>query len=338
MATTVDELSTFALDEPAFRQRIPFRLETTNLRGAFVSPAPPENFDPNKASPSELVRHGLMWRRPTAKDDPELVKAWQKIFSRKWLAKDRIVPKLEPQVGKTHFLRKEPRRAADQSFLSGMWAGSGFRNGSWNGIIGTWKIPTVSKPSEPQGTEGGWNSSSWVGIDGFFVSNDVLQCGIQQRVNANGQASYVAWYEWWAPPQPNSPGYVWQTNIANFPVSPGQEVYGAVQYINNNTAGHVYFANNTTGQHFTITLAPPPGASFAGNSVEWIMEAPDGGEPISSLPKFTAVAFTSAIACGANNAIGNPQNGDITNIENTSNKVLTSVAVGNYTTTITFIG
>ena len=68
-------------------------------------------------------------------------------------------------------------------------------------------IPTVSKPTEPQGTEGGWNSASWVGIDsantndGKFSSNDVLQAGVEQRVDARGNANYTAWFEWFAPTQ-----------------------------------------------------------------------------------------------------------------------------------------
>jgi Peptidase A4 family len=329
-----------AHDEHAFRQRIPYALVSTNVRGAYASPAPAESFDPNKASAAEIVKQGLLWRRPTASDSPELMKAWQKVFSRKWLAKDRIVPQLEPQAGKTHVLRKALRKVADQNFVNGAWAGGGIRGGSWTGIIGFWHIPTVTKPAESQGTEGGWNSSSWIGIDGFdigIVSNDVLQAGIEQRVSASGQASYVAWFEWFAPAQAGSPPYIFQTNISNFPVSPGQQIYCSVQYVNHDTAGYIYLANETTGKHFSITLAPPPGATFKGNSIEWIMEAPDGGEPTSALPKFTPVKFTSAIGCGSG-PIGNPQNGDTANVETTAGKVLTSVKLGNDTVEVDFIG
>jgi hypothetical protein len=313
----------------------------TELKGVYYSPAPPEDFDPHKASSAQLVKHGLLWRKPGGGDDPALMKAWEKVFSRKWPASHRIVPELDPQIGKMHILRKPLRRAGNQNFLNGAWAGAGFRTGSWTGIVGFWNVPSVSKPSEPQGYEGGWNSSSWLGIDGFdinIVSDDVLQAGVQQVVNPNGQASYVAWFEWYAPLQAGSPPYIYQTNIANFPISPGQQIYCSVQYINNNSAGYIYLANQTTGHHFSITLAPPPGATFKGNSVEWIMEAPDSGEPESSLPKFSPVQFTSAIACGPNGTTGNPQNADTANVESISNQVLTSVTVGNYSVTIDFIG
>ena len=68
--------------------------------------------------------------------------------------------------------------------------------------------------------------------------------------------------------------YINQTNIANFPVNPGDTMSCAVSYIGN-TAGVINFANQTTGQKFSVTLAPPFGATFSGETVEWIMEAPD---------------------------------------------------------------
>jgi Peptidase A4 family len=331
----------FVFDEEALRRKIPYSLVSTNLTGAYATPAPADGFDPNKASAAELVKNGLLWRRPAPTDNPALVRAWQQVFSRTWLAKDRIVPQLETQTGKTHALKKPLTQVTDQNFVNGAWSGAGIRGGKWTGVIGFWDIPTVSKPSEPQGEIGGWDSSSWIGLDGFnigIVSNDVLQAGVQQVVSASGQASYVAWFEWFAPAQAGSPGYIDQTNILNFQVKPGQQVYCSVQYVNNGTAGYIYFANEATGQHFSITLAPPPGATFAGNSIEWIMEAPDGGEPITALPKFTPVQFTTAVGCDAAGAVGNPQNGDTANIETASGQLLTKVAVGNETVTIDFIG
>jgi Peptidase A4 family len=325
-------------DESTFVKKIPFTLTPTNLHGVYKNPVAPDSFDPNKASQLDLARYGLMWRKPGPGDPPEVQAAWSKFFSRKWLAADSIVPQSEPQVGVSHNLKKKPVKQADGNYLGGVWSGAGANTGTWSSIIGYWKIPTVSKPSEPQGEEGGWNSSSWLGLDGFFTSDDVLQAGVQQKVNASGIATYIAWYEWYAPQEANSPPYIWQTNIPNFPVSPGQQVYCSVQY-NGTTSGMISFANETTGQHFSITLAPPPGATFNGSSYEWIMEAPDGGEPTSALPKFTPVTFTTALACNTGvTATANPAIADTLNIETTGGKVLTSVSVGSDTCTISFIG
>jgi len=325
----------FHIDE-TFRKKLPFKLIATNLHGAYSSPAPPDDFDPRTASPADLIKHGLLWRRPSAKDPKALSTAWEKVFNKKWMAKDRIIPQFETKVGVTHLAGKR-HKAEDGSYVGAAWSGATVA-GDWTGVIGFWNIPKVSEPREPQGLEGGWNSSSWIGIDGAYTSNDVLQAGIEQKVDARGNATYVAWYEWYAPAQNNSPGYIYQTNITNFPVSPGDQVYCSAQYVNSDTAGYLYFANETTGQNFPITLAPPPGATFDGESVEWIMEAPDYGEPNSALPAFTPVVFTSAIGCGPNDTFANPQNGDSWNVETDTGKVITSVTLGDYTVTIDFVG
>jgi peptidase A4-like protein len=317
------------------RKQLPFELHPTNLPGAFTTPAPARDFDPQKASAAALIKHGVMWKRPQKGDPFSLLRAWERAFSREWHAKDRLIPHSEPQYGKTHVLRRLAK-AADTGYTSDNWSG-GVIQGQWATAIGFWSIPTVSKPAEPQGAEGGWNSSSWIGIDGFS-SNDVLQAGIQQRVTPGGIAQYVAWYEWFAPAQANSPGYIYQTDIVNFPVAPGQQVYCCVQYIHNKTAGNLYFANDTTGQHLSITLAPPPGASFAGDSIEWIMEAPDGGEPVAALPKFSPVQFTTALGCSSDGqVVGNPQNGDYINILY-NNQTLTAVSLANDAVTVKFTG
>ena len=343
MTVPSQSLMGFVHDEEAFRAKTPYPLISTNLKGAYATPAPPDTFDPRTASQLDLIKHGLMWRKPAAGDPPELRAAWEKFFARKWLAKDRIVPESHPQLGVTHNYRgPAPKLQTDSTYTGQVWSGAGTKTGKWTSIIGYWKIPTISIPPEAQGAEGGWNSSSWLGLDGFFFSNDVLQAGVQQKVVwipflNTGIPIYVAWYEWFAPPQQNSPGYIYQTNIANFPVSPGDQVYCSVQY-NGNTSGSISFANDNTGQSFSITLAPPPGANFNGQSCEWIMEAPDGGEIKSSLPRFTPVTFTSALACGPNNTITNPQSGDILNIATVGGKILTSTTVGSDTTTISFVG
>lgn len=248
---------------------------------------------------------------------------------------------MRPNIGKTHILRERATKKDDGSYTSNAWAGPVTQTGSWTMCSGQWTIPTVSKPSEAQGTEGGWNSSSWVGIDGFnsneVSSNDVVQAGIEQRVNAQGVASYSSWYEWYAPPQPNSPPCIYETPMPGIPAAPGGAVSCAVQYVGT-TAATITFANVTTGSHFSITIAPPPGANFKGNTVAWIIEAPDHGEPTSSLPKFTPVAFTSAVACGPNNKSTNPTTSDTVNIKNAQGKILTSTTMGSDTVTITFIG
>jgi Peptidase A4 family len=332
----------FQFDEPGFLAKVPYKLTPTNLKGVYLNPTPSDDFDPRTASQMDLIKNGIMIRKPTSQDPPARQQAWNDFFARKLLAKDRIVPQFEVHVGKHHKPKSPPIKSIDgASWLSNAWAGAVTETGTWTTCIGMWTIPTVSEPREPQGTEGGWNSSSWVGIDGWndptISSNDVVQAGIEQRVSAAGVPSYEAWYEWFAPPVSTSPPYVWEVGIPNMPVAPGQSVSCTVQYMAHVSAT-ITFVNNTTGRHFSITLAPPPGADFKGNTCEWIMEAPDGGEPTSSLPRFTPVVFTAAIGCGPDDTSTNPAISSITNIVNAQNVTLTQTTVGTDTATISFIG
>jgi Peptidase A4 family len=320
-----------------FHTKLPYTATPTKLEGVYLNPTPPDDFDVNKATQDELTEQGLLWRKPSSADHPVVHDIWDRFFSRNWQSKNRIVPEFEPQIGRTHYLKDKPVKQGNTStYLGTVWSGAGNNIGTWTTCLGSWIIPTVSVPPEPQGLEGGWNSSSWVGIDGMFTSNDVLQAGVEQKVDASGFPSYIAWYEWYAPPVSGSPPYIYQTNIPNFFVQPGQMVYCCVHYINH-TAGCISFANDATGEHFSITLAPPPGASFNASSCEWIMEAPDGGEPVSSLPRFTPVIFTGGIACGPGD-ITIPGDCDTLNIQNVSGTVLTNATVNGETATITFIG
>lgn len=72
--------------------QVPYELIPTNLDGAFVSPAPPADFDPNTASPASLLKNGFLWPRPERDGNPALRAAWEQAFSRPWRAEDRLVP------------------------------------------------------------------------------------------------------------------------------------------------------------------------------------------------------------------------------------------------------
>ena len=78
-----------------FRERLPYKTIPTNLHGVYAGGLP-DVIDPNTATHSELIKHGLLLPRPGGGQHPAVAAAWKKFFSRKWLAKDRIVPHLQP--------------------------------------------------------------------------------------------------------------------------------------------------------------------------------------------------------------------------------------------------
>ena len=340
MAITVDE----------FAKKLPYELIPTNIEGAFTRRhSPLSGFDPNNASASELKEHGIFVPRPSETDPPELQAAWQRAFAKHWRPEDFIIPKLECGRGITR--NKKASVKANSDITSKAWSGVSIA-GIWAAVFGTWIVPTVSKPLEAPGVDGGWGSTSWIGIDGAYQSTDVLQTGVHQFVKPDGSAFYEAWYEWWVPPPagqqawststlPQGYPYILPTPL-NIPVKAGDRVSCYVQYINR-IAGGIFFGNETTGQHTGLTLMPPPRSTFSGESAEWIMEdSPGIGEPTISLPHFEDVKFTSAFAFGADgHTIGNPITGDIWTIENHSAnqpKKLTSTTLSNEAVTIHFAG
>ena len=308
-----------------------FKLADTNLTGVTAVQL---SADSEKAAinHSEAIANELLGG-PIDQANAHVAALRRRLVSREWPLDARIVPRLEPQMGVTHFLT--PRhQTTEAAFTSNSWSGSTIR-GTWAHAVGIWRVPTVSIPSTPAGTDGGWDSSSWVGIDGTYGSNDVLQAGVQQSVGANGSTTYVAWYEWFAPKVNGSPNYIYQTNIENMPIGPGDEVFAGVHY--RNGKGYVMFGNVDRGRYFSIELAPPPGASFSGNSVEWIVEAPNAGEPGSSLPRFSPVNFSAAIGSDANGTVSaNPSTGDATNIV-AFGRSLTSVALAVDALTVSYL-
>ncbi|MBB2890638.1 G1 family glutamic endopeptidase [Flexivirga oryzae] len=302
------------------------RLQATNLAGVHALVATQAHLTQHDHATTILDQLAL----PT--DTPAARALRERITTTRWPADALIVPHLSPQPGLTHLLTPTVERA-DMAYTSNNWAGSTI-SGTWADAVGIWRVPTVSIPETPAGTDGGWDSSSWVGIDGTYGSNDVLQAGVQQSVARNGSTTYVAWYEWYAPKVQGSPGYIYQTNIDNMEVQPGDEVFAGAHY--RDGKGFIMFGNVTRGHYFNITLDPPPGATMSGNSVEWIMEAPNSGEPDTSLPAFTPVDFSSAIASPTNpgGPAGDPAKGDTTDIW-VDGRSLTSVDLETYSVTIT---
>ena len=175
----------------------------------------------------------------------------------------------------------------------------------------SWHVPRVSQPLQDSDklsnnislTDNGWDSSTWVGIDGHG-QNDVLQAGTRQTLidNDDKDTQYVPWFEWFpdsevdifiadssgngSHPMPEAPGDVFTTNIF---------------YVGN--SGVIVLTNVTAGVLFTTTMDPPDGADHAGKSIEWIMETPCeaviGTDHLSALPAFTPVVFTQATGSDA---------------------------------------
>ena len=136
---------------------------------------------------------------------------------------------VRPRPGATH-IRRGVRPVDDTDVTDSNWSGV-VLSGTWNTAIGTWVVPEVSKPAQPEGTEGGWHCSSWVGLDGLASDDDVLQAGVDETVDGIGLKSYSCWYEWFSSNVRGAPGYIYETTHVDLAVAPGDTVICQIQYI-----------------------------------------------------------------------------------------------------------
>lgn len=160
---------------------------------------PPADFNPLKATPRQLLRHGFP-TRPDAKEAPELRKVWDREMSRprQWITpefkemKDRSHgPALKPGSGKRARVRASLNVAnATSSNWSGSVAGPP-ANRTFGWIEGQWTVPNPHAPAT-----GSYFASEWVGIDGWG-SGDVLQAGTETEIVDIGFFKVSQVYPWW---------------------------------------------------------------------------------------------------------------------------------------------
>ncbi|MGH2892837.1 MAG: G1 family glutamic endopeptidase [Solirubrobacteraceae bacterium] len=152
-------------------------------------------------------------------------------------------------------------------------------------VTGTWKQPAATcTPGDPN------SASMWVGLGGYSTNAPALeQTGTEVDCNANGKASYSAWYE--IVPQPSKP--------IKLKVLPGDTITASV-YVTNGTDVLVQIKNRTRHTSFTkhITVAAPDLTS-----AEWIAEAPSdcsesGRCTTTDLANFGSVTFSKIAATG----------------------------------------
>jgi hypothetical protein len=311
-----------------FPKNSPLALRPTSIEGVYSFVPPPKGTDLTKASRSTLLKHGVLMRRPDPEKEPKRFALWSKFVTEIWTEENFEEPVFGPPESIPHNMRGG-RLTPDGNVVTGNWSGVAVV-GQWVGAMGVWTVPTVSKPATPIGGNPAWLSASWVGLDGGggiipgTSTTDVLQAGVSQSVAANGTVNYWAWYEWVVAnyaAEVNQFPYVLPIPIQSVPVKPGNEISVVVQYVKAKGAeignptppagpysfGGVLLVNVTTNKSVNLYLPPPTGASFKGDSAEWIMECPYGTAG-GTLPKFSPIQFNQASAC---NVLDAPPGGEV---------------------------
>jgi hypothetical protein len=231
-----------------------------NTRINTFSPPPP-GFDPLVASASELERHGF----PARPDDPHLLKLYRRLFTR---LKGRL-KYVQPTFRISHDSSHGPRNQRSSGVFTGdNWSG-GVRlappGQSFSAVLGHWLVPNAYAPtSDP------FLNSYWVGLDGYTGAgaNEALQAGVDCSLSG-GSSSFYLWHQW----VPSG-----KVEITNPAVNAGDLVGVSVsaEFGAGATTATIFFTNISSGAATSYAISAPPGTQLAGNSAEWIVEAPDG--------------------------------------------------------------
>ncbi len=255
--------------------------------------SPRANFDPLNASPAALDLYGFP-PRPDPHQAPQAYAIWKEVVTANVT---RITPVLVPTKMHSGPARissvSRPTQNGPTSVTSTNWSGYAINDtnnpfkATNTTIFARYVVPFVQQPYGTCSQTNYWDFM-WVGIDGWGTP-DVLQAGVGAATNCSSGLSvksYFAWYEWY-------PAYA--IEISNFPISPGDLVYVYV-WTTSTTQGHTYIVDYTDNKAVSVDFGAPTGTQLAGNSLEWIVEAPTVGGTQALLANYVAQGWYNAYA------------------------------------------
>jgi hypothetical protein len=243
--------------------------------------SPPFGFDPLVASASELEQYGF----PARPDNPRLLKVYQRVFTRLKGRLKYVEPTFRICEDKSH----------NQTSSAGVFTGDNWSGGvvqppqgqSFRQVLGHWVVPNAYPKSG-----GLFLNSYWIGLDGFsgLGANEVLQAGVDCLLFGSSRTLYP-WHQWAPSPK---------VAITNLAVSAGDLVVITISAAPGAgaTTATVHFANISSGAATSYVVSAPPLTQLAGNSAEWIVEAPN----VDQLADYGQVFFDNCIACAGNNS------------------------------------
>ncbi len=181
----------------------------------------------------------------------------------------------------------------EESLESTNWSGyiaSGTSGTNFSVVGADWTVPSVVASTAPE------YSSQWTGIDGV-LSTDLIQTGTVESTS-DGATSYEAWYELLPA------GAV----AINSPVSPGDVMLATI------TEGApsmwtISIKDQTQNWTYTNTFS----YSTAGQTAEWIEEAPTVDGSQSTLADFGSTTFSALSFSGADTSSVGFTDVDMTN-------------------------
>ncbi|MFY9683048.1 MAG: G1 family glutamic endopeptidase [Candidatus Sulfotelmatobacter sp.] len=269
----------------------------TNLPGVYAFTQPPAGFEPLNASKEDLES----WGYPPRPDVTEGTNAQARWLEEVNPALQRSVPDLvsRPNTFNRQVIGLKVKSSSRNSTAasSSNWSGYALVTASggqpFYKVTGRWTVPSVKQA--PGTCSGGWDySAQWIGIDGFS-DDDLLQSGSAADVFCDiGQSvtEYFPWVEW----LPSAELVIYKNAATEtlYPFVPGDYLIVTVSATNFSggvsTNGTLNFADVTQSWSvaLTFTAASLGGSEVTGKSAEWIVERPEVGGSLATLPDYVA--------------------------------------------------
>lgn len=248
----------------------------------FTIHQPPANFNPLKATDSELKYYGYP-ARPT---DSSQLNDWEQLVSGKW-----VMPKFTKTKDKPHTISNKKADSNLENSINATskytdnWSGYVYQSTAY-GVRGCWEVPSISSDYK-QGTV-----SDWVGLGGTTSTTPLVQMGTQER-EINGTVTNTVWTEI------VGGGYYTDLpqNVSGITINPGDQVYAYVYLSDFPSSGCTvtfYFSNRTRGQNTSFFSKTFPNYADVATSAEWISERPDYGT--SGIPSYDYYPVTKDTA------------------------------------------
>jgi hypothetical protein len=170
---------------------------------------------------------------------------------------------------------------------------------TFHSIAGTWTVPTATARNAGEGEY----SATWIGIGGGCIDatctatdGTLIQDGTSQDVDANGRATYSAWWEIIPAPSVSLSGCTPDPSCA---VAAGDQVTSTIASAANGL-WTMSMSDGTRGWTWSMSI----GYASTEGSAEWIEETPvvidnSGNVTIGPMPNLSNAHFDLAQANGA---------------------------------------
>jgi len=280
----------------------------------------PKDFDPFKASNSDLVKYGLP-ARPDESKRPHHYQKWKRFMNR---PAHYAAPNIS--VLKTGRRPAANKGNASANATSSNWSGAVVltppTGETFTSVSASWVVPNAWPPlSAWNGSgwnDGSWESVAWVGIDGWSAQNAILQAGTKSVVTVTGGTitqECWAWFEWYP---------AFEMPFGGFPVKAGDTVEVLV-CAPTPTTGAV-FVHNTVANLYTSTSidAPNAAAALQGQNAEWILEDDSINGSLAPFSDYGATFFYDCLGGSATQEV-NVSNATLVNMVQGTTTLSTAV-------------